>query len=187
MSRSNITKLVAWSLAIAAFVLGGVTRADVIEPPLENCPEGSSGATSHCGPYCDPRTCTDDSNCVDGRRCLDVALCVERVNCSYNGEPNYSDHIMGSCGGGATCGRGECRTLRVCAFGTVEPDASVLPDADTHHDASPDADDTARDDDFQVRTWGCGCRSGSTRAPAGLAALGLVAVCLALGAVVRRG
>jgi hypothetical protein len=181
MSRSNITKLVAWSLATAAFVLGPGARADVVGPDAENCPDGSNGTSCHGGPYCHPRACVDDSVCEEGRRCLDTALCVEQFDCTSGYGTFYADHVTGSCGGGASCERGVCSTHRVCAFGTVEPDA------DTPDDAAPDADDTTRDDDFQVRTWGCGCRSGSTRSPAGLAALGLITVCLALGAVVRRG
>jgi len=53
--------------------------ADVVPPPKKSCPAGSTGASSHDGPYCAPATCKSSKECKIGYVCQDQPLCLKTV------------------------------------------------------------------------------------------------------------
>jgi hypothetical protein len=91
-------------------------RADRVPAPPESCPPGAKAATSHCGPTCDPWTCTKNSDCREGT-CQDRRLCLEKIQCAHRGGSFERTVVRGVCDGGSACSRGTCQTQRVCASG----------------------------------------------------------------------
>lgn len=93
--------------------------ADVVGPPPDSCPVGSTPATSHSGPFCTPMAeCSSDSACGAGAACDTVLQCVETRACGGlqipDAEPCTLENVVGPCSGAGTCATGECRTRRVC-------------------------------------------------------------------------
>lgn len=110
-------------LALAGVLFVGATAgADVVSPPPEECPVGSSGHTCHGGPYCGLSECTDDSRCDDGMTCQEVQLCVGSHQCPGRIDEGTTHQTSeGLCGEGGECDSGACETVRICAP-TPEPE-----------------------------------------------------------------
>ena len=146
-----------------AFVLalcGADARADVIMPAPDDCPEGTEGSSSHCGPKCVRVACDLNEACGDDATCGELSLCVEARSCWTNGGQYEDTTIVGTCSEGSPCAAGTCEAVTTC----IPTDA-------------PGTDET------QVIEQGCGC-SAPGRSPHGavLLAAGLVA----LGAAATR-
>src|SRR5512141_1015376 len=105
-----------WFAVLLAFTLlarSGAARADMVQPPPENCPPGTHGASTHAGQYCQPRPCSETGACAAGTICSVGHLCVsERKYTNMTGTGTVSA-VEGSCEDGV-CLRGDCRALRVC-------------------------------------------------------------------------
>lgn len=112
--------LVVVLLHAAISFFGVEARADAIDPPREDCPEGSRGESCHGGPYCAPASaCVDDSSCAEGETCQELDLCIGRIDCAGGwtpGEHFWEDTVTGTCSGGS-CSSGSCETRRVCVEG----------------------------------------------------------------------
>jgi MYXO-CTERM domain-containing protein len=100
-------------LALAALLalISAPARADVVRSEPENCPDGSFGNTSHCGPYCEALTCTTDRDCTAGRTCQPVKACTHTYECF---DPAPTVH-GGSCSN-ATCtdAKDTCQSVKLC-------------------------------------------------------------------------
>lgn len=95
--------------------------ADVVGPPARGCPPGSTGTSSHAGPYCMPdppaETCAEGSLRTTG-------LCVleEERQCAGNAEPDCTylhREALSRCDGAGDCS-GEnvtCEVADRCAPG----------------------------------------------------------------------
>ncbi|MBI4704413.1 MAG: hypothetical protein HY744_25185, partial [Deltaproteobacteria bacterium] len=107
-------------LLVASALFGApAASADVVQEPPEQCPAGSTGDTSHCGPRCAPRICTDVAQCAAGELCQPRALCLTQMECwphyPEDAGPSYQDKVEGPCPAQAPCAVGTCQTLKVCA------------------------------------------------------------------------
>jgi hypothetical protein len=114
--------------AIALAVLLGVgaasrsARADVVMPPPDECPDGTTPATGHCGPHCEPIACESTADCAEGS-CTSVRVCVETLVCAGQVEPDADlsqyerPSVLETCESG-TCAQGECQTLKICTTGS---------------------------------------------------------------------
>jgi hypothetical protein len=108
--------VVTFAVAIATVSVGPSVRADVVGPPPDECPDGSLGGSSHCGPYCSPDRCTGDDDCEGDTTCQEVPLCVEVLECMSNGGPFTQEAVTDTCEGGGGCDdESTCQTLQVCA------------------------------------------------------------------------
>lgn len=68
--------------ALVALVLfASPARADVVMPPPDDCPAGTTPATSHTGPHCVLAPPCDEAACSAGERCAPVRLCQTQVAC----------------------------------------------------------------------------------------------------------
>ncbi len=133
-----------------------VAHADVVEPPPEDCMDGTVGATGHCRPYCAPVPCSDfcEGKCVELRLCVETIICAGLVDPNEDLSRYEQTSVLGTCDDGS-CDRGTCETRSVCSTAVSDPapDAAVdeppddepLPD-DTPSDDTTDADDTTGDD-----------------------------------------
>lgn len=101
-------------LAVAVLIAGGAAgaRADVLSPPPESCPEGSTPVECHGPPTCVVQECTHDDACESGA-CEARSLCVTSNSCGgMLGTPVYQ-HAAGVCGDGM-CTEGTCMEMMVC-------------------------------------------------------------------------
>jgi hypothetical protein len=118
-NRTHAATSLVLAMAAAMTLLGGAAEADIVRPPPENCPTGSSGQTGHSGPYCAPRKCTADSACAKGERCEARKLCVKSKTLGGGRRirkepPPTVEEVVGTCAGGSKCAAGSCTSLRVC-------------------------------------------------------------------------
>lgn len=172
-------KAIRMLLSCTALLLGsGAARADVVPSPPADCMEGTEGHTCHGGPYCSPKTCTQDAECGAGKVCQQMQLCVGGINCNGgwepDAEPTLTQNVMGTCEGGAACDApASCTPLSLCrpVGGTGSAGGG------TAGGSSLGSDDTT--------VTGCDCRVGAASggSAAGLAALLAGAALLAA----RRG
>lgn len=121
--------------------------ADVVSPPPEECIEGASPTTSHCGPHCTDHEC--GTGCEDGLECRELPLCVQIRECT-SGYGTFSETVIhGSCET-EPCeeSEAECLSMTVCAD-PIGEDADVSEDADVPEDADEprDADETVDADE----------------------------------------
>jgi len=100
--------LAAGALAMALLV-SGAARADVVESPPENCPDGATGATCHGGPHCVPDICVTNGDCVAGEVCVPTSLCTLPFDCGFD----ETIEVVGLCSNGCPNG-GSCQTQSVC-------------------------------------------------------------------------
>ncbi|EYF03630.1 Hypothetical protein CAP_5421 [Chondromyces apiculatus DSM 436] len=94
--------------------------ADVVGPPPDTCPDGSTPQTCHGGPYCAPRTCASENDCDAGELCVDRKLCLGELGCGGLLEPDamppMTPTITGTCEGTTACtAPATCTTMKVCA------------------------------------------------------------------------
>jgi hypothetical protein len=133
MFRSGLSALASAAL-VATFTLSArAALADAVMGPPEDCPPGSSGRSSHRGPFCAPTTCETDADCERqmsyrdrdrGRKfeCkAQVSVCIEQKDfTSWRRRPADGAKTMlpvavSACGRGATCaGTAVCETARRC-------------------------------------------------------------------------
>lgn len=151
--------LVAAAVAVGLALFAHPARADVVGPPPDSCPLGSTPATGHSGPRCSPSAdCTSDTACGTSSRCVDVMQCIETRACGGLMPPDSApctvEHVVGACDGAGACAVGVCRARRVC---------------------SPDA---------VGRGSGCSCRLGPARDPG--TSVWLAALALGFALVLRR-
>lgn len=135
MFQNGLSALASAALAAALTLSARAALADVVMGPPEDCPPGSSGRSSHRGPFCAPTTCETDADCERqmsyrdrdrGRKfeCKDqVSVCIEQKDfTSWRQRPSPVDAgktmlpvAVGACGRGATCaGTAVCETARRC-------------------------------------------------------------------------
>ena len=101
--------------------IGRGASADVVSPPPTDCTDGTTPNTGHCGPYCEPRTCTSDETC-NGGTCQSVSWCILKIVCAGRVLPDADlsaferSKFVGTCSSGQ-CAQGECQSLRVCMSG----------------------------------------------------------------------
>jgi hypothetical protein len=141
----------AWLIVM---VTASSTRADVIPPPPEDCPEGYTPDSSHegqrclapapadcpsgwrgvLGGICVLDICESDRECQGERRCVPQSLCfVERIPHwrEFRTEPDYRPRWV--CGGALSCrSPAECRPGKLC----LEPGARRGADSPNPNDAS---------------------------------------------------
>ena len=118
-----------WLLvSVCSLGLGGVASADVVSPPPESCPGGSTPNSCHGGPYCAVSGCLNDGACKDGFTCQQLRLCIGEVSCvgmwnpEWGDPPGPEDKVTGSCAEAQACGEGTCQIIAVCAPPVPEPD-----------------------------------------------------------------
>ncbi len=171
----------ATAVAVATLLsVGAVSRvahADAVMPPPEECPDGTTPATGHCGPHCEPIACESTADCAAGT-CTSVAVCVETLVCAGQVEPDADlsqyerPSVLGPCEADA-CAQGECQTLKICTTGSGPTSGSTGGAAATATESSD--------------SGGCGCTlAGRRSAPSGLVWLGLSAALLGLARRQRR-
>jgi len=116
-----------WLLVLAScsvvLVAAPTGRADVVFHGTKPCPPGSYDETDHCGPWCEPTTCSSDDDCkpirdhISGKKversCREAGLCVE-------------DEKVEACGGwgrgtverkvarGSCTSEGDCKAPATC-------------------------------------------------------------------------
>ncbi len=124
--------------------------ADKVPAPPADCPDGSTAATGHGGPYCRPKSCGATAPCKDGTVCQARALCVGEVvgggRRRENVPPPRYPSVVTRCdkADGSACSlpadaghrywgvkEGTCQTLTVC----VAADLAAPPSKST---AEPD-------------------------------------------------
>jgi hypothetical protein len=162
---------------LGVLALPSAAYADAISNPPEHCTEGSQGITCHGAPTCRPIACAGDAECGAGRACRERELCIESHCCGGRtcftsggrNEAAFDDHVAASCAGGAACGSGECRSVRVCV--PTDPDRAPMEETTTMDPpamATEPAGQTSGED-------GGGCAtSSSTGGALVLAAIGAV-------------
>ena len=150
--------------ALAVSVVGFDARADVVEPPPEDCPPGTYADSNHGGPHCAAGYCPDAGACPEDMPCQPTDFCVEETYVVTMSGAFTLEAVVGACPDGQTCDAGVCQRLDVC-YGELEglPRSQVAPNAD---------------DD-----GGCGCRAG---AGSGTSAWAALALPLAVGTIRRR-
>lgn len=123
---ANLGTTLAALLSLALLLSPAIAGADAVSPPPEDCPAGSEGNASHCGPYCRPISCNDDSDCDDGKSCTEQSLCIYQIEGPCGGwvpqdaGVEYYDAVNGVCSDGAVCNSGQCQVIKVCtAAGTA--------------------------------------------------------------------
>jgi MYXO-CTERM domain-containing protein len=105
--------------ALAIALSSRAAMADAVGPPPSNCPDGTMGNSCHGGVYCQPDTCTKDSDCATGQTCASRSFCVAQVSC-FNGfdpdaGPDYEPNAEVACASAADCDDGAVCTLEeVC-------------------------------------------------------------------------
>lgn len=126
--RTLLVGLLAFSLAALGHVASA--RADALEPPPTDCPEGSAGQTTRRGGYCAWTPCTGACpSDTDGPALVcsgsEVALCVQTIEypaAEVQQGPalrtlpaETRQVVLGPCGAGGACGSGQrCERARVC-------------------------------------------------------------------------
>lgn len=118
------TARLAAACALVFFAPAASTRADVVGPPPASCPAGSTPATGHSGPRCEPTPdCTTDVSCSATGRCVDAMQCIETRGCGGLMPPDSApctvEHVVGPCDGAGACSVGTCRARRVCTTDAV--------------------------------------------------------------------
>ena len=109
------------ALWLAMMTTGRGASADVVSPPPTDCTDGTTPNTGHCGPYCEPTTCTSDETC-NGGTCQSVSWCIVKIVCAGRVAPDADlsayerSKLVGACASGQ-CAQGECQSLRVCMTG----------------------------------------------------------------------
>lgn len=100
------------ALAALLVLIAAPARADVVRSEPDDCPDGSFGNTSHCGPYCEALLCTNDRDCTDGRTCQPVKACAHTYDCF---DPPPTVH-GGPCTNGTSCtdAKDTCQSLKLC-------------------------------------------------------------------------
>lgn len=101
-----------WIMTIATY--SGWAQADVVSPPPADCPEGSSGAVSHAGPFCAAIDCSADASKCGVRGCESRSICLEDIEGVSAGGPFTVKNVKGPCAADGTCAVGTCTTLSVC-------------------------------------------------------------------------
>ena len=105
-------------------LLLGVALADAIPIGFDDCPRGSFNRNTHSGTWCEPTTCTDDSDCGSAQVCsLDaIALCTETQTVPCGGRGGFGTGctetrttVHHPCGANDGCALGTCETVRRCA------------------------------------------------------------------------
>jgi hypothetical protein len=135
-------------VCLIALLVVREARADVVEPPRFECPEGSRGVPAHGLGWCEPLICVDDHDCEmtyvkpgQGQWiCRERPLCIETtmVRPRSRGRPPSGPasarHVaLGACGQGRTCtGSARCEVKRRCVFVESAP-------TDTPDQPAPDA------------------------------------------------
>ena len=106
-------------------LLVGIARADAVDDPPTDCPNGSEGTTSHSGTWCEPTECSQDADCpTAGKPCVpEVGLCVvvtENVPCGGL-QPDSAEpctftrrEATGTCATSADCSEGTCEVASRC-------------------------------------------------------------------------
>ena len=118
---ANLGTTLAAVLSLAVLLSPASAGADAVSPPPDDCPAGSEGTASHCGAYCRPIACNDDSDCDDGKSCLEQSLCIYQIEGPCGGwipqdaGVEYYDAVNGICSDGAACNSGQCQAIKVCA------------------------------------------------------------------------
>ena len=177
-----------------------VARADAIEGPPA-CPEGSRGASSHAGTWCEPAPCTSDAACGEGQRCVPWRVCTRVSDVQPGGRGGYDRPpvertlVVGSCPRERAC-RGDEEPPPPIA-GTLRPGAAACTDATfcvpqvlaelppRSAGASGDRSGSSGSSGGGVRglLGGCGCHS---TAPGRTAAWSLTLAAVAAALVLRR-
>lgn len=108
---------IALASMLVAIACSAVARADVVPPPPSDCPDGSTGQSSHIGPYCSPLLCDNDQQCLDGTTCRTLKLCIEVILVEdwWSDVTISIETVVASCENDVPCPRGECLSLQVCA------------------------------------------------------------------------
>ncbi|MAC25779.1 MAG: hypothetical protein CMN31_29205 [Sandaracinus sp.] len=102
--------------ALLALALAPAAHADVVGPPPDDCPAGSTPESCHGGPYCAPSRCETDADCADGTVCEARDLCLSTVSCAGLLPPDVDpaefdrDAVSTDCG---SCEAG-CAPIAVC-------------------------------------------------------------------------
>jgi len=114
-----------WALAALLWLAPGLgARADVVDRPPADCPQGSVGDTCHGGPFCRPMTCSMDSECVGDATCQDVMACIGSIDCTGGGGGTAADPpiptITGPCKDGVCGADTTCQAIKQC-IGPVDP------------------------------------------------------------------
>jgi hypothetical protein len=122
--------MVAFVLAFVLSPSGQRARADALEPPPTDCPEGSIGSSSRRGGRCELAGCEGGclGNGFGGPPLVcsggEIALCVDTVH--YPAEtvqlgPRTMDYpeetwnvVVGPCASDGSCARGRCVRQRAC-------------------------------------------------------------------------
>lgn len=99
MRLSSTTLAVGCVLAVV--LATPAAWADAILPPPDNCLDGTTPASGHCGPHCEPTACTTDADCG-------AAKCVELPLCTSNGGAGAGNGAAGDDDGKAGDGDGGC-------------------------------------------------------------------------------
>ena len=166
----------ATAIALAVLLSVGAAprsaRADVVMPPPDECPDGTTPATGHCGPHCEPIACESTEDCTEGT-CTTVRVCVQTLVCAGQVEPDADlsqyerPSVLETCESG-TCAQGECQTLQICTKGSGPTSGST---------GGAAASDAAASD-----SGGCGCSTAGSRSTLPvLSWLPMLAAVVALG------
>jgi hypothetical protein len=117
-----------WAIVVGVLIASSwasTGRADVVSPPPEQCLDGTTPSTGHCGPHCQPTECTGNADCQTGT-CRELSLCTTTIVCAGLVAPGedlsrYERLKATASCESAPCAEGECTPLKVCATGNDEP------------------------------------------------------------------
>ena len=129
MGRSNTGICMMLGLVVPLLVLAGPAWADAIGPAPKDCPAGSEGTTSHCGPECQPLPCKSDKDCRNKKLCRATRLCIEdgqrppcgRVPMELENKKYPYRVVFGKCPPKKACSRGTCVSAKHCMTPSVAP------------------------------------------------------------------
>jgi MYXO-CTERM domain-containing protein len=113
------TRCAPFACALAITLSSAAAWADAVPPPPSNCPDGTMGQSCHGGIYCQPNTCTKDTDCTAGQICEPRSFCISQVPC-FNGfdpdaGPLYEPNAEAACSSAADCDDGAtCTPQEVC-------------------------------------------------------------------------
>lgn len=166
----------AASALALALLLPGAARADVVDAPPDDCPDGAIGATCHGGTFCTAAFCSTSADCKSGQSCLPTALCTQKFDCGFG---DGSIEVLGSCANGCA---GTCQPLTVCTVtgGTTSSTSATTASAGGGGSGGAGgAGGAGGGGGNDLIVTGCACTMDGRRTASGIAGTVLLAIGLA--------
>jgi len=174
MQRARIL-ILTFTTVTLSLLWSAAASADAIRPPPKDCPAGSVGSSSHCGPECKPLACNSDDDCRDSKVCKETSLCIEsgergrcgKVPASQRTKKYPYKAAHGECPDKGDCEKGTCVPAKRCV---TAPKAAPPPPKKETKAEPPEPEPTGATPPTEPSNpSGCrGCQVGDTQGSAWL-------------------